>query len=465
MSNPTEFLELSISGLDKILGSFICLPYIMVVAGHPGAGKTTMASTICYSNAIKGHKCLYISLQEDKEKLYRYMSKLGLDLKRAESAGFLRFVKIPMTLDVEGVAETISKFVSEDYDVVVLDSVNALLDTLEKSSEKRSWLQNFFYTISRVINGLLILIAEMPYGSETLELGSIEFVSDAVLILKHKKEEGFLVRTLEIRKVRGAPTLLAEVPFSISEGRGIIVHAPVILDEVTERGEEIELPCNLLRRTLSHIHRGMVINITYPPDSDYVDLVLVLLSIALREGMKLLFLSYKYPPTSMREAVLKHIVKMGLSEDLSKRIVEGSVVFKSINPFSYSVSQLVLRELSLIEELDPDIIVFHGVEIPRHTTSISDHIRELYNQMNYLRKLGKIVVRIGAYTDDLSYKLESRIADVIMRFEYEGSEGDVNYKAYLWRRFRKPYIATYRELQECVEEAVDLIKKSGIQTS
>ena len=464
MSKPTEFLELGVDGLDRVLGSFIYPPYTMVIAGHPGAGKTTTASTICYSNAVKGRKCLYISLQEDREKLFRYMSELGLDLEKAESAGLLRFVKIPMTLDVEGIAEAISKFVSEDYDVVVLDSVNALLDIVEKNSEKRSWLQNFFYTISRVINGLLILIAEMPYGSETLELGSIEFVSDAVLILKHKKEDNFLVRTLEIRKVRGAPILLAEVPFSINRGKGIIVHAPVILDEVVESGEEIKLPCDLLRRTLSHIHRGMVINITYPPDSDYADIVLVLLSIALREGMKLLFLSYKYPPASMREALLKNLVKMGFSKDLIEKITKN-IVFKSINPFSYSISQLVLRELSLVDELDPDIIVFHGVEIPRHATDISNHIRELYNQMNYLKKLRKIVVRIGAYTDDLSYKLESRIADVIVRFEYEGSEGNINYKAYLWRRFRRPYIATYKELQECTEEVVGLIRKLGMVSS
>jgi len=239
----SESPELGIEGLDKLLGNFISPPYNIVIAGHPGSGKTTMASTICYSNALKGRKCLYISLQEDKEKLYEYMSKLGLNLKEAESKGLLKFIKIPMSLDIEGVAETISKFVSEEkHTVVVIDSLNPLLDILEKNIEKRSWLQNFFYTISRVINGLLILIAEMPYGSQTVELGSIEFVSDAILILKHRIDEGFLVRTLEIRKARGAPILLTEVPFSISEGKGIEVWVPAILEEINEVGKQIEVP-------------------------------------------------------------------------------------------------------------------------------------------------------------------------------------------------------------------------------
>ncbi len=460
MSKSSESLELGIEGLDKLLGSFISPPYNIVIAGHPGSGKTTMASTICYSNALKGRKCLYISLQEDKEKLYEYMSKLGLNLREAESGGFLKFIKIPMSLDIEGVAETISKFVSEEHTVVVIDSLNPLLDILEKNIEKRSWLQNFFYTISRLINGLLILIAEIPYGSQTVELGSIEFVSDAILILKHRIDEGFLVRTLEIRKARGAPILLAEVPFSISEGRGIEVWIPPILEEINEVGKQIEVPCNLLRKTLAHIHKGMVVNITYQPDTDYVDSILVLLSLAIKENLKLLLISYRYPPMSMQEALRNKLINKGVSKDQVEKLINDHVIFKSINPFSYSVSQLVIRELSIIGKLNPDIIVFHGVEIPRHTTDINTHIRELYNQMIYLKKLGKIIVRIGAYTDDLSYNLESRIADVIIRFWYEGLEGDVRYKAYIWRRFRNPYIATQEELQECVEEATDFIRKS-----
>lgn len=459
MGNPGESLGFGIEGLDKILGSFIIPPYTIVVAGHPGAGKTTMASTICYSNVLKGYKCLYISMQEDREKLYEYMSKLGLDLEKAESTGLFKFIKIPITLDVDGIAEAISKFVSEEYSVVVVDSINPLLDILEKKSEKRSWLQNFFYTISRIINGLLILVAEMPYGSESLELGNIEFVSDALFILKQRKEEGFIVRSLEIRKVRGAPVLLAEMPFSISEGRGIEVWVPPILDEITEDGKQIELHCDLLRRTLSHIHKGMIINIVYPPDSDYADLILVLLSLAMKENMKILFVSYKYSPNMMREATVNNLVSKGLDRELSKKLVKNHIVFRSINPFSYSVSQLVIRESSLINELNPDVVVFHSVEIPRHTVSITDHVRELYNQMNYLKKQGKIIVRIGAYTDDFSYKLESRVADAVIRFEHEISEGYIGYRAYLWRRFRQPYIATYKEISECIEEVVDHIKK------
>jgi circadian clock protein KaiC len=70
-----------VEGLDKLFGEALKPPVTIVIAGHPGAGKTTLASSICYYNAINGHKCFYVSLQEDKAKLYGNMRNLGLDLE------------------------------------------------------------------------------------------------------------------------------------------------------------------------------------------------------------------------------------------------------------------------------------------------------------------------------------------------------------------------------------------------
>lgn len=55
----TKFV-FGIETLDEHLGSSIAYGALAVVAGHPGAGKTTLASTICYRNALQGRKCLYI---------------------------------------------------------------------------------------------------------------------------------------------------------------------------------------------------------------------------------------------------------------------------------------------------------------------------------------------------------------------------------------------------------------------
>ncbi|MEM3990095.1 MAG: ATPase domain-containing protein [Desulfurococcaceae archaeon] len=461
MREPHEALAFGVEGLDKLFGGSIPpTHYLIVIAGHPGAGKTILASTICYANTLRGHKCLYISFQEDKDKLFNFMEKLGLNLRNAESMNLFKFVKLPISFDIESVAMMLNKLLSSNkFDILVVDSINALLEVTRDDASKRSWLQNFFYSLPQVFNGLVILIAEVPYGLEKLELGGIEFIADAVLLLKHRVEEGFLTRVLEVRKIRGVPVTLAEIPFSITEGKGFEVWLPTVLEEIGREGGKLHLPCNLLRKTLDHIHRGQVINIVYPADCECPDSLMFALGIVIQNDLRTMFISYRNPPESIRESIVGRLIIQGIESSAAEKIVDKYVVFRSLNPFSYSISQLTARELSLINSEEFDVVVFHGIEIPRHAVEPSQHIRELYNEMNYLRKRGKLVIRIGAYTNRLSYSLECGVSDALMRFKCLNSKmGEVNYRAFIWRKNKKPYIASSEEISECINEVIELIK-------
>ncbi|MEM4469863.1 MAG: ATPase domain-containing protein, partial [Desulfurococcaceae archaeon] len=194
--------------LDELIGG-IRGPYMLLIVGHPGAGKSTLASQICYVNALKGHKCLYMSFYESKEKLFRNVAKLGINLVEAENKGLLVHVKLPVAATQE-VLDTISRLVTKDsYRVVVVDSINPLMDFL-KRKEQRAILLNFFYNLVDAISGLLVVVSEVPLGKEALSLGSIEFVADAIVYLKHRVSRGLVTRILEIRKVRGAPLTVVE---------------------------------------------------------------------------------------------------------------------------------------------------------------------------------------------------------------------------------------------------------------
>ena len=212
-----------VKGIDELLPSLLHPGSLVVVAGHPGAGKTTLASSICYRNALNKNKCLYISLQETKKKLFRVMKTLGMNFEQLESKGLYRFLRVPVAKTVEEIIELISKAIAEYAPkIVVVDSMNALMQFVSKS-EKRALLQNYFYSLPEMINGIVILIVELPFGEEKIDVEAIEFVADVVLVLKHRIERGLLTRVMEIRKARGTPVVIAEIPFTISQDRKSVV--------------------------------------------------------------------------------------------------------------------------------------------------------------------------------------------------------------------------------------------------
>jgi circadian clock protein KaiC len=453
-------------GLDKLIGE-ITAPYTMLIAGHPGTGKTTLAATICSENAAKGEKCLYISFYEDKEKHYRYMKKLGLDLEALESKGVYRFIRLPTALDIDQLAEEITKLISEGYSILVVDSISVLLEPVARNPEKRAWLLNFFYQLPVVMNGLLVLIAELPYGEERITPHSVEFVVDALIILKQRIEDGFATRLIEIRKARGVAINVAETFFSINEDLGIVIHTPPILREIPREDKELRSVCKKLKETVDHYHRGFMINIFYSPGSPPgIEDLLGILAMAVENDLKVLVISYSHPPSVLVDNITNLLRKGGLSDQEVKNLLNRYMTITALNPFGQSLQMLHARELEIIELVEPDVVVFHGVHVSRSITrDYGKYFKELYNQLLYLKSKGVTVFRTGICIDNYHCDVETSIADVTCRYNRVVKEsGEVDTKIIVYRRFRDPVLLFGEVLKECVSEWIDAIKSKLVHS-
>ncbi|MEM4809977.1 MAG: ATPase domain-containing protein [Desulfurococcaceae archaeon] len=444
-----------IEDLDKLLGTALVENTLMVIAGHPGSGKTSLASTICYNNALMGVKCLYISSQEDRDKLYRNMKKLGIDLEEIEKRNCFKFIKLPITVTEEGAEkmfmDAVNKYVIEfKPQVIVIDSATPFLKAMGAGIKARAILQNFFTELPRVANGLVILIAEIPLSENRVELGDIEFVADFVVILTHKVERGLITRLMEIRKVRGSPLTMAEIPFSIRENEGISVFISPVLGEIHESLKQLKIPCEKLVKALNYLYKGDVIYLEYPAHHRHHQTAILIPLISLVNDMKILFISYKYSPLILR-TLFESIITNAGNVDLKNKFL-GNVVFKGINPFAYSVVEINSLENKIVEDVKPDMVVFHGVEIPMSIYKLSTYVPHLYNQLLIFKNKGILAARYASFINNEISSINASLADVVFKVITELSGMSLKTYIYAWRRGFDPAVLAPMDIKECIDQ-------------
>jgi len=430
----------------------------LLIEGFPGAGKTTLASSICYSYARRDDRCLYITFHEDKEKVFKILKVLGIDFVDVEKKGLLKYVRLPVTLDTDSLIDEISKLITEAKPrVIVLDSVNPLLKAVTKDAAKRAYLQNFFASLPEILNGLVVLTYELPMQGTGVGQEDVEFVADVIVTLKYRISRKLLVRMAEIKKSRGSMLRIAEIPFTIREGMGIRFFVPVVLEHIsTLRDGELVVPHPGIGGLL-RMRRGEAMFITHPPDARPAEISLLLLALAIANRVRILFLSYKYSPKDLREFFITTLVARGIDEDRARELVDRYVEFRSTNPTSVSLAEIYSWEIENVEKVKPPILVFHGVEVFSYlyANALDEYFSTLYNQLQYLKSLGISVVRISSYTSREFYRLNTSVSDIVHRF-FKTKSGAL--ALYTWRRGSKPRVFPPEDVEKCLSSIANYLK-------
>ncbi|MEM1542758.1 MAG: ATPase domain-containing protein [Ignisphaera sp.] len=439
MSNSYVF---GVKELDDVLADTPYPGSMVVVAGHPGSGKTTLASTICYANTLKGHKCLYISFQEPREKLYRTMKKLGIDLEEQEKQNMLKYLWFPVVKGIEEIVEVIDRSIHDlKPSVIVVDSVNVLF-TYVSDPDRRAWLQNYFYQLPRFIECLSILVAELPFGEEKLSLGGIEFVADIILILKHRISVDRLVRYMEIRKARGAPIRMALFPFQIVEGRGLRIFVPPVLKEITVPKKCYHFLSPVLTNVFEEVCSGEVILTIMSPYIDTLYPLILVFDIAIANNLKLLFMSYKYSVDELQNAILKNMTRFGLSSNVIEEFCRKRIVFDAVNPYTFSLEELLMGKLDLVDSYKPDILTIHGLEMLKPIIDENPYrfFSLLANLILYLKKMGVVTFLMLSDLSKETTRMFAKLSDTIIRLLYIKKSDVIVPYIYLFKRGLDPKI-------------------------
>ncbi len=199
-----------IRGFDEQMSGGVPAGHIVLLAGKPGAMKSSVAFNIMYHNAKQNGKGgLYVTLEQTRESLLASMAQLGmnaeglgnkisvLDLglirKKLQQLGNKSWVEV-FKMYVQNLDSTL------DLDLLVVDSL-PVLEVLAKFTEPRDDLFRLFEWL-RELGVTTLLISEMEQGSDKFCANSEDFLADGIIHLDIRRDDRHVGLYIGIAKMR-----------------------------------------------------------------------------------------------------------------------------------------------------------------------------------------------------------------------------------------------------------------------
>ena len=215
-----------LTGLDKVLQGGLPERTINLLSGACGTGKSTFAMQFLYYGAkYCDEPGVYVTLEEDPDKLVQNMSLFGWDLE-----GLIKKKKLAVIKPDVYKFDSIKQIIRDSIDKVgakrlVVDSYSVLLTYFNDPYEIRNGLVQLDRELKKM-NCTALIISDIKDNSEIFSTTGVEeFIVDGVLVLyliKDPKDPLSSRRAISVRKMRATHHPLTLHPFEISE-RGISI--------------------------------------------------------------------------------------------------------------------------------------------------------------------------------------------------------------------------------------------------
>ena len=214
-------LATGVPGLDAVLGGGIPEFSFNVVAGAPGAGKTTLVQQIMFALARRERPALFFTvLGEPPLKMLRYQQQFEFfDLAKVNES--VRFVNLGHEAREGGLGDVLTRIVQEvataSPAIVVVDSFRSLIPMAQQQNRQLD-LQQFVQDLGMRLTGwqaTTFLVGEFRLA-ET-EQHPIFTVADGLVWLFQSVDRNSMVRKMHVMKMRGQASIPGLHTFRITE--------------------------------------------------------------------------------------------------------------------------------------------------------------------------------------------------------------------------------------------------------
>ncbi len=442
--------------LDRMLQGILKPGNLIILAGHPGTGKSLMASMIAYNNASIGNKVLYVKIGRKMDREIASLAEKGFDLKELISEGlvvvkYYKYIR-EKTPAVTLLEDMVKQVKSADIDMVIIDTLTPIYHAVSGDPLGPTLLYNELFTIVDELDKLMLILIDLPKHRESRVLQEISPMSDAVIILRREEERGFTVNKLKITK--GAYIPYSSIVYSIRYGKGLTIYPPLLLDQIPglRKEKKFRMLCRTVSEFVGDVYGGEIVYAEYPVGMLPHRLLVYMLGVVRANKSKMLVISYWYPPSQVREIFYKVVRAAGVSGE-RLGFIDRNIVYEGFNPSAMSLEELYSLELELIDKSSPDVVLFLGMDT-YHPYLQLRYVDLLRNQLLYLRKKGILSFRMAAEVNKEFSALNAALADIYVKYQYTEKEGRFTKTMYLMRKGREPLIISEAQMEECFLETL-----------
>ena len=227
--------ETGVTGLEHITRGGLIAGRTALLSGTSGSGKTILSCEIVHRSITQfDRSAVFITFEESPADVVRNVASLGWDFEKYVEQNQLIIIDASIdrqvvdttgSYDLSGIIAQIEHAVSiVDAKVVVLDSIGALFHLHDNPGLVRREIHRIADALRSLgVTGLLTAERTEEYGAVS-RFNIEEFVSDAVIILRHALSQERVRRTIQIYKMRGAEHYDNEFPLLITR-KGILIYA------------------------------------------------------------------------------------------------------------------------------------------------------------------------------------------------------------------------------------------------
>ena len=404
-------LPTGVPGLDRILGGGLPEFSFNLIAGAPGAGKTTLAQQIMFALASPERPALYFTvLGEPPLKMLRYQQQFTFfDPELVKES--IRYINLSHEV-LDGTLEKLQARIVQEVEarnpgVVIVDSFRTVAQAAKHAPDVSLELQHFVQQLAVRLTtweATTFLVGE--YQPSETEQNPVFTVADGLLWLEQSVDRNSMVRKIQVMKMRGQAPIPGLHTFRITDN-GIQVFPRVIVGPEEKSQPEVPGATHKPRERLSlgvkglddmlggGIPAGHSVLVAGPSGSGKSVLASAFISEGARRGEPGIIAVFEKRPNEYSQD--------GPSgRRFDKFVREGTVGILQTRPLDLSIDEMLNEVVDAIHRLKARRLVIDslsGFELALAPTFREDFRESLYRMVTVLTGMG-ITMMMTAEVED-----------------------------------------------------------------